>query len=180
MEAIRADVLAVKGRAKAQRCDTLAKNALFIEFVRRWEAGLAAGEGTKDLKRRLDSLEARNTELDEECDNLSRRGEMSKRPCSPSGNSVMTKGELTARRKTTECGRHTLLTKSGGWQKAATREFEAKTKKSGTWSYGRSPMRGLGSTSSSHKCARNIREPTPRTSPLWRWRSEYSPARPAC
>ena len=66
MEAIRADVLAVKGRAKAQRCDTLAKNALFIEFVRRWEAGLAAGEGTKDLKRRLDSLEARNTELDGE------------------------------------------------------------------------------------------------------------------
>jgi hypothetical protein len=34
----------------------------------------------------------------------------------------MTKGELTARRKTTECGRHALLTKSGGWQKAATRE----------------------------------------------------------
>ena len=73
MEAIRADVLAVKGRAKAQRCDTLAKNALFIEFVRRWEAGLAAGEGTKDLKRRLGSLEARNTELDEECDGLSTR-----------------------------------------------------------------------------------------------------------
>jgi hypothetical protein len=43
----------------------------------------------------------------------------------------MTKGELTARRKATECGRHTLLTKSGGWQKAATREFEATTKKSG-------------------------------------------------
>ena len=38
------------------------------------EAGLAAGEGTKDLKRRLcGSLEARNTELDEECNNLSTR-----------------------------------------------------------------------------------------------------------
>jgi hypothetical protein len=39
---------------------------------------------------------------------------------------IMTKGELTARRKATECGRHALLAKSGGWQKAATREFEAK------------------------------------------------------
>jgi hypothetical protein len=37
----------------------------------------------------------------------------------------MTKGK-------TECGRHTLLTKSGGWQKAATREFEATIKKFGT------------------------------------------------
>ena len=41
---------------------------------------------------------------------------MSKRPCSPSGNSVMTKDELTARRNTTEFfekrRRHTLLTNS--------------------------------------------------------------------
>jgi hypothetical protein len=47
---------------------------LFIEVVRRWEAGMAAGGGTKDLKRRHGSLaEVRNTELDEECDNLSNR-----------------------------------------------------------------------------------------------------------
>jgi hypothetical protein len=70
---IRADASEAKDRAKVQRCDTLAKNALFIEFVRRWEAGLAAGECTKDLKRRLDSLEARNTELDEARNNLSTR-----------------------------------------------------------------------------------------------------------
>jgi hypothetical protein len=62
--------------------------------------------------------------------------------------------------------RHTPLTKSGGWQKAATRESEATIKKSGTWSCGRGPKRGLGCTSSSHRCARNIREPTPRTSLL--------------
>jgi hypothetical protein len=73
MGAIRAGALAAKGHAKAQRCDTLAKNTLFIEVVGRWEASLAAGEGTNDLKRRLDSPEARNTELDEECDNLSTR-----------------------------------------------------------------------------------------------------------
>jgi hypothetical protein len=78
MGAIRADALAAKGRAKTQRRDTLAKkhtvwHTLFIEVVRRWDAGLAAGQGTKDLKRRLDSPEARNTELDEECDNLSTR-----------------------------------------------------------------------------------------------------------
>jgi hypothetical protein len=74
MRAIRADALAAKGRAKVQRCDILAKNALFIEYVGRCEApGLAVGEGTNDLKRRSDSLEARNTELDEECDDLSTR-----------------------------------------------------------------------------------------------------------
>ena len=74
IRAIRAGALAAKGRAKAQRCDILAKNALFIECVGRCEApGLAVGEGTNDLIRRSDSLEARNTELDEECDDLSTR-----------------------------------------------------------------------------------------------------------
>jgi hypothetical protein len=38
-----------------------------------WEAGLAAGEGKHNLKRRLGSPEARNTDLDEECDSLSTR-----------------------------------------------------------------------------------------------------------
>jgi hypothetical protein len=72
MRAIRAGALAAKGRAKAQRCDILAENALFIEYVGRCEApGLAVGGGTNDLKRRSDSLEARNTELDDEFNGLS-------------------------------------------------------------------------------------------------------------
>jgi hypothetical protein len=72
MRAIRAGALAAKGRAKAQRCDILAENALFIEYVGRCEApALAVGGGTNDLKRRSDSLEARNTELDDEFNGLS-------------------------------------------------------------------------------------------------------------
>ena len=38
-----------------------------------YDANQAAGEGTNDLKTRIESLEARNTELDEECDNSSNR-----------------------------------------------------------------------------------------------------------
>jgi hypothetical protein len=75
MRATRAGALAAKGRAKAQRADALARNTLFIEVVKRWDADQTAGEGTKDLKRRHGSLaaqytelEVRNTELDEECD----------------------------------------------------------------------------------------------------------------
>jgi hypothetical protein len=55
IRAIRADPIWQRstGRAKAQRCEILAKNALFIEYVGRCEApGLAVGEGTNDLKRR--------------------------------------------------------------------------------------------------------------------------------
>jgi hypothetical protein len=37
MRAIRAEALAMKDRAKVQRVDTLARNALFLEYVRRWE-----------------------------------------------------------------------------------------------------------------------------------------------
>ena len=37
MRTIRAEALAMKDRAKVQRVDTLAKNALFLEYVRRWE-----------------------------------------------------------------------------------------------------------------------------------------------
>ena len=119
-----ADALAAKGRAKAQRCDILAKNALFIEYVGRCEApGLAVGGGTNDLKRRSDSLEARNTELDDECSGLSTQIDEQEAMFTLGGNSVMTKGELTARRNTTEFfekrRRHTLLTKSPSF-------FEAK------------------------------------------------------
>jgi hypothetical protein len=49
-------------RPREQRADTLAKNknvlfiSISIEFVGRWDAGLAAGKGTNDLKTRLDGL----------------------------------------------------------------------------------------------------------------------------
>jgi hypothetical protein len=49
VRAIRAGALAAKGCTKAQRCDILAKNALFIEYVGRCEApGLAVGGGAND------------------------------------------------------------------------------------------------------------------------------------
>jgi hypothetical protein len=67
MRTIRAEALATKDRAKVQRIDTLAKNALFLEYVRRWEPDQAAGEGTNDLKRRLDSLRDENDVLTLEC-----------------------------------------------------------------------------------------------------------------
>jgi hypothetical protein len=67
MRTIRAEALAMKDRAKVQRVGTLAKNALFLEYVRRWEPDQAAGEGTTDLKRRLDSLQDENDVLTLEC-----------------------------------------------------------------------------------------------------------------
>jgi hypothetical protein len=64
---MRAEALALKDRAKAQRADALARNAPFLEYVRRWEPGQAAGEGTNDLKRRLGSLQDENGVLTVEC-----------------------------------------------------------------------------------------------------------------
>jgi hypothetical protein len=86
------------------------------------------------LKRRSDRPEARNTELDDECNGLSTQIDEQEAMFTPSGNSVMTKGELTARRSTTEFfekrrRRHTLLTKSLSF-------FEAKALETGGGSCG--------------------------------------------
>ena len=68
MRTIRAEALATKDRAKVQRVDTLAKNALFLEYLAaETEPDQAAADCTNDLKRRLDSLQDENDVLTLEC-----------------------------------------------------------------------------------------------------------------